>query len=1104
MKKLLALVLALVMTLGLATVGANAAYKDADSINYKEAVDVMSAIGVLAGADGAFNPKGTLTREQGAKIITYMIMGGQTGGDALTASSAPFDDVAADRWSAGAISYCKNAGILGGVGGNKFDPEAPLTGYAFAKMLLTALGYNATKEGLVGGDWTLNVARLINKTDLANGLGGVQYSQPLTRDAAAKLSYNTLTQDMVEYPGALTVTTTDGTTVSNAGNATPVAGTAYSYITNGVAAQYTAGEGGGAFVTGTASAGVMQFCENYFPTLKISQETDDFGYTVNYWYQGNSRTDYTFDSGDSRYADKAITSDVADTVVATLYKTKDITYNDLYKLGKWDDSSYIEIVENGNTQFTDSGATFHAVQWGCINDDDDDSYDGTHNVGAAGDWKNNTTKVYALTNYNGGSENYNGCKVDFVDANGNDGLIDTILVTYGYFAEVTKVVEKTSSKDRYVELKVYDAVGGAENYTGSNGFETEEFAKGDFVIVYPDADKATNLVAGTHKILDVQAAEKVSGVTTAVSGTTAAYTKLTVGGTVYEKGSSALAAAFDAVTLSGDKQTTVDAYLLNGYLVGVKVTAGAGSGDLGDVVWVVDTTNSGIDASTGETMHYVRVVKSDGTYEVVKTTTNPAAVTGAGWYVMGGSGKARTFTAPADGNGQKLTTDIDDIDNTTAYYATGDMTTKNLTPSTKSVTFSDDQASGATTAYLNEKTIYLFYKSGSSDTASAVVGGITRANADPDSVLVTMEDGTPVVAAMIFTNATYSASTSSDVLFIKSVDQAGSSGKYPYYSGLALDGSSLDVVMAEGASPDAVGFWKYSLDANGVYTLTSIDYADTDTTNGAYQYKFVNAATANITRYGSLLTIDDGVNEIEALETSEASFKSTVSGTEMKSVEDLVNVAAYASGWIYVVDGKAQAIVVTAESNDASAATVTFAYGTDTYTNNAGTTYTRVSTNSGLTIKAPNAPSVKTGYQFVGWLGTMGVAGLYQAGDSVTITSGTNSTLTAVYASDTVTATAATSGSGIAKTGAGFTITFSSDVHSYITKSAAQGTGTNVGTISETDVDETSNTEDETFQPRFTDSTSLASATTGDSFAFTLTVKYTDNDTKDFTFNYAY
>ena len=73
MKKLLALVLALVMSMSLVTIS-NAAFKDADKIDYKEAVDVMNAVGVFIGDEkGNFNAKENLTREQAAKIITdYM------------------------------------------------------------------------------------------------------------------------------------------------------------------------------------------------------------------------------------------------------------------------------------------------------------------------------------------------------------------------------------------------------------------------------------------------------------------------------------------------------------------------------------------------------------------------------------------------------------------------------------------------------------------------------------------------------------------------------------------------------------------------------------------------------------------------------------------------------------------------------------------------------------------------------------------------------------------------------------------------------------------------------------------------------------------------
>ena len=63
MKKLLAMVLALVMTLSLA-VSANAAFKDDKSISddYAEAVAVLNGMGVFKGyEDGSFKPSGNVT-----------------------------------------------------------------------------------------------------------------------------------------------------------------------------------------------------------------------------------------------------------------------------------------------------------------------------------------------------------------------------------------------------------------------------------------------------------------------------------------------------------------------------------------------------------------------------------------------------------------------------------------------------------------------------------------------------------------------------------------------------------------------------------------------------------------------------------------------------------------------------------------------------------------------------------------------------------------------------------------------------------------------------------------------------------------------------------
>ena len=71
MKRFLSLVLALVMTMSLVTISAGAKdFTDAEAINYAEAIDVVSAVGIIDGyTDGSFNPQGGLTRGAAAKII---------------------------------------------------------------------------------------------------------------------------------------------------------------------------------------------------------------------------------------------------------------------------------------------------------------------------------------------------------------------------------------------------------------------------------------------------------------------------------------------------------------------------------------------------------------------------------------------------------------------------------------------------------------------------------------------------------------------------------------------------------------------------------------------------------------------------------------------------------------------------------------------------------------------------------------------------------------------------------------------------------------------------------------------------------------------------
>ena len=203
MKKFLSLVLALVMTMSLVTVSAGAKdFSDAEGIQYTEAVEVLSAIGVINGMpDGSFQPEAGLTRAQAAKIITSITLTPDTAA-ALSTDTAPFSDVPVSHWAAGYIAEGVDSGILAGVGGGKFAPDAELTGYQFLKMLLAALDFDATAEGMTGATWTIAVAKLAKDVGLTAGISNFVGSKAVTREEAAQMALNALKEKKVSLKKA--------------------------------------------------------------------------------------------------------------------------------------------------------------------------------------------------------------------------------------------------------------------------------------------------------------------------------------------------------------------------------------------------------------------------------------------------------------------------------------------------------------------------------------------------------------------------------------------------------------------------------------------------------------------------------------------------------------------------------------------------------------------------------------------------------------------------------------------------------------------------------------------------------------------------------------
>ena len=270
LKKVLALVLALVMSLSLVTIANAADFTDADEINYEEAVDVMTTIGVFEGfEDSSFKPAGTLTREQGAKIITYMLLGENA--DRLSVSSSRYSDVAATRWSAPAIEYCTTLGILTGNGDGTYSPTSQLTGYAFAKMLLTALGYNAETEGFVGAGWTINVTRLATQVGLDDGIETLNWGTGISREEACQMALNAVKSPLVAYEGGNTI-------IVNGAEVSFGSGDAY-YVTTTIAKEQRISEQR----LSNSNEYTVEFGERYFPNLRLNSETDDYERPSHTW-----------------------------------------------------------------------------------------------------------------------------------------------------------------------------------------------------------------------------------------------------------------------------------------------------------------------------------------------------------------------------------------------------------------------------------------------------------------------------------------------------------------------------------------------------------------------------------------------------------------------------------------------------------------------------------------------------------------------------------------------------------------------------------------------------------------------------------------------------
>ena len=210
LRKVLALVLvvASIMSFALVSNAAQVDFADDAKITKAEAVDLLSALGVINGikqADGTtdFMPAANVKRGEMAKMIAYILNGGTDIGDLYKAACTYAD--AKDHWAAGYIAYCDAQDIINGYTDGSYKPNADVTVLEAAKMILCALGYTAEPNGMTGDKWASNVITLALKKNIFSNVDQIA-SEKATRETAAQMLLNALTEKEVETKAPQTVT----------------------------------------------------------------------------------------------------------------------------------------------------------------------------------------------------------------------------------------------------------------------------------------------------------------------------------------------------------------------------------------------------------------------------------------------------------------------------------------------------------------------------------------------------------------------------------------------------------------------------------------------------------------------------------------------------------------------------------------------------------------------------------------------------------------------------------------------------------------------------------------------------------------------------------
>lgn len=563
LKRVLSVGMASTMVLGMMATASAASFNDftdKDEIVNKDAVSMVTELGIIAGLpDGSYGATQNIDRASFARLICVTLNGGKE--PTLGNLTTSFTDTKG-HWAEKYIAYCVQQGIIAGKGNNTFAPSAQVTGSEAAKMLLVAVGYNTTYEGIGGATWQVSTDVLANQVGLYKGLETINTSAALTRDQAAQMIYNALNAEMVKYeivPGV----STNGQIVANtqrqetgetllekAFKAVKVEGVV-------LANEYAALNGAGVQDEGKTYVQLNDAPKGLNSTgaFKVSTDLDMVGKTVTMFVQPDANSTQT---SKAVVLGNALESDTNNVAVLTAGK---------------DSATKIKEYLDDNNLKTNSSTEWYV------------------NYAIRTTGSGDSTKNDPLTTNEAGKE------LTFID-NNDDGVVDYALQLVKTFGKVTSY---NDSKDGTINVSAvnpadsitYKSLSSTKAAKDINGFA--DVKKDDYVFFYKIGNKEF-----------VEPAESVEVTVSSIKGN-----KVTADDTTYEQSGLVKGVNEDAKNLNeavelGDKVTF---YLDNaGYVVYTDAEAAA---DEYLKVLAVDSFSSVSGYAN------TKILKTDGTTEVV-------------------------------------------------------------------------------------------------------------------------------------------------------------------------------------------------------------------------------------------------------------------------------------------------------------------------------------------------------------------------------------------------------------------------------------------------------------------------------------------------------